>query len=88
MALPKELLEVLACPLCKSDVKLTGDNKLACVSSECGLKYPIKDDIPVMLIEEADRSCPKCGRQREFSNSVLSCSSCGTSLEFKRLTPK
>jgi len=47
----KELLEILACPACKGDVKLE-DNKIVCV--KCGLKYPIKDGIPIMLIEEAE----------------------------------
>jgi hypothetical protein len=52
MALDPVLLEILACPECKADVKLTADEKgLKCV--QCHRVYPIKDDIPVMLIEEA-----------------------------------
>ncbi|MFC2169235.1 Trm112 family protein [Acidobacteriota bacterium] len=52
MALDPQLLEILACPLCKVDVKLTADGKgLKCV--QCHRVYPIKDNIPVMLIEEA-----------------------------------
>jgi len=52
MAIDPQLLEILACPLCKEDVKLTSDEKgLKCV--KCHRVYPIKDDIPVMLIEEA-----------------------------------
>lgn len=52
MALDPRLLEILACPLCKTDVKLTADgNGLKCV--QCHRVYPIKDDIPVMIIEEA-----------------------------------
>lgn len=47
----KELLEILACPACKSDVKLEGD-RIVCV--KCGRRYPIKDDIPIMLIDEAE----------------------------------
>lgn len=47
----KELLEILACPLCKTEVKMD-DNKLVC--TKCGRRYPIKDDIPVMLIDEAE----------------------------------
>jgi D,D-heptose 1,7-bisphosphate phosphatase len=52
MALKKELLEILACPKCKGTIVLTkkGDG-LICKS--CKLVYPIKDDIPVMLIDEA-----------------------------------
>lgn len=52
MAIDAQLLEILACPLCKEDVKLTADEKgLKCV--KCHRVYPIKDDIPVMLIDEA-----------------------------------
>ncbi|MDO8092395.1 MAG: Trm112 family protein [Candidatus Brocadiales bacterium] len=47
----KELLEILACPLCKTDVKLEND-KIVCTS--CGRRYPIRDDIPIMLIDEAE----------------------------------
>jgi hypothetical protein len=52
MAIDPQLLEILACPVCKEDVKLTADDKgLKCV--KCHRVYPIKDDIPVMLIDEA-----------------------------------
>ena len=49
--LDKELLDILACPVCKTDVELKED-KLVCV--KCGRKYPIQDGIPVMLEEEAE----------------------------------
>jgi hypothetical protein len=52
MAVPQELLDILVCPLCKAPVKLTGDNQgLKC--GQCRRVYPIKDDIPVMLVDEA-----------------------------------
>ena len=52
MAISKELLDILACPKCKGDIFLTGEGDgLICKS--CRLMYPIKDDIPVMLIDEA-----------------------------------
>ena len=52
MPVPKELLEILACPLCRVEVKPTEDaGGLECV--KCGRIYPIKDDIPIMLVEEA-----------------------------------
>lgn len=52
MVLDPHLLAILACPLCKTDVKLTADEKgLKCV--KCHRVYAIKNDIPVMLIEEA-----------------------------------
>lgn len=47
----KSLLEILACPACKTEVKLEGD-RLVCV--QCGRRYPIRDGIPVMLIDEAE----------------------------------
>jgi uncharacterized protein YbaR (Trm112 family) len=52
MPISKELLEILACPKCKGDIflNLTGDG-LICKA--CRLLYPIKEDIPVMLIDEA-----------------------------------
>lgn len=52
MALEKELLDLLACPKCKGDLTLTGaEDGLVCPS--CRLQYEIKDEIPVMLIDEA-----------------------------------
>ena len=47
-----ELLEILACPNCKTPVKLV-KNGTALKCSTCHRVYPIKDDIPVMLIDEA-----------------------------------
>jgi uncharacterized protein YbaR (Trm112 family) len=54
MAISKELLEILACPQCKGDVRLT-DAEDGLVCGACKLLYPIKDDIPIMLIDEAQR---------------------------------
>ena len=52
MGLSKELLDILACPKCKGDVQLTQrEDGLVC--QRCKLLYPIKDDIPVMLVDEA-----------------------------------
>ena len=52
MGISQELLDILACPACKAEVKLTPDGKaLKCVT--CHRVYPIRDDIPVMLIDEA-----------------------------------
>lgn len=52
MAVKKELLDILCCPKCKGDIVLNeaGDG-LIC--GKCGLVYPIRDDIPIMLIDEA-----------------------------------
>jgi uncharacterized protein YbaR (Trm112 family) len=52
MAVSKELLEILVCPLCKTPVKLTGDAQgLKC--GTCRRVYPIRGDIPIMLVDEA-----------------------------------
>lgn len=47
----KELLDILACPACKADVK-EEEGKIVCTG--CGRRYPIRDGIPVMLINEAE----------------------------------
>ena len=46
-----KLLDILACPVCKTPVHLKGDDRLVC--GQCGRAYPIKDGIPVMLVDEA-----------------------------------
>jgi len=53
MAIDKELLDILACPKCKGNVRLT-ENRDGLICDACKLKYPIKDDIPVMLTDEAE----------------------------------
>lgn len=53
MTISKDLLEILACPKCKGDLVMT-DTEDGLVCEACKLKYPIKDDIPVMLIDEAE----------------------------------
>ena len=46
--IPKELFDILACPLCRADLEYTKDRKgLAC--SGCGEKYPINEGIPVLM---------------------------------------
>ena len=55
MTLDQELLDILACPKCKGDLEYKEEEQvLEC--PECRLRYPIKDDIPIMLIDEAE-SC-------------------------------
>ena len=52
MAVSKELLDILVCPQCKTPVRVTADEKgLKCAT--CHRVYPIRDDIPVMLLDEA-----------------------------------
>lgn len=52
MALSKDLLDILACPRCKGDVRLN-EEQTGLVCEQCRLVYEIRDDIPIMLIEEA-----------------------------------
>lgn len=52
------LLEILACPACRTDVRLEGE-RLVCV--QCGRRYPVRDGIPVMLVEEAEPGKPAKG---------------------------
>ena len=52
MGIDKELLEILVCPKCKGDLELS-ENEDGLVCKSCALKYPIKGDIPIMLIDEA-----------------------------------
>ena len=53
----KELLEILACPACKAGVKLEG-GKIVCAG--CGRRYPIRDGIPIMLVDEAEAPGASC----------------------------
>jgi uncharacterized protein len=54
MAISPELLEILRCPQCRSKVHINPEaTRLKCENPECSLVYPIRDEIPVMLVEEA-----------------------------------
>ena len=60
MALNSELLEILACPQCKGEIRLNPtEDGLIC--DRCQLLYEIKDDIPIMLVDQAKsiKSDPK-----------------------------
>jgi hypothetical protein len=54
-----DLLEILRCPVCVQEkeglLKLEKDCWLVCQEPDCGRKYPVRDDIPIMLVEEGDR---------------------------------
>ena len=52
MGIQKDLLQILACPKCKGDIKLN-DKEDGLVCDTCRLLYQIRDGIPVMLIDEA-----------------------------------
>jgi len=52
--LDDELLKILACPACKGELKYDSKNgTLEC--DRCRLRYPVKDDVPIMLIDEAEK---------------------------------
>ena len=52
--LNEKLLEILACPKCKGDLEYkVEENRLIC--NNCRLRYKIEDDIPIMLIDEAEK---------------------------------
>lgn len=54
MDLSPEFLEVVACPACHSKFAVDYDHQeLVCTSSKCGLAYPVRDQIPVLLIDQA-----------------------------------
>jgi len=52
MAVSQELLDILACPKCKGDIYLNNTND-GLICDRCKLIYEIRDDIPIMLIDEA-----------------------------------
>lgn len=55
-----ELLNILRCPQCKSELRIDeAETRLKCQNLECSLVYPIRDEIPVMLVEEATREMEK-----------------------------
>ena len=63
MSIDPALLEIFACPQCHaplreepaSDADTDADGELVCTSADCGLAYPIRDGIPVLLVDEARR---------------------------------
>ncbi len=52
MALDKELIEILACPQCKDNLTAT-EKEDGLICSSCRLIYPVKEDIPILLVDEA-----------------------------------
>ena len=52
MVIPKYAMDILVCPICKTRLELLGDESgLKCLS--CRRVYPVRDDIPIMMPEEA-----------------------------------
>ena len=52
MTISKDLLDILACPKCKGDIYLS-EKEDSLICDKCRLSYEIRDDIPIMLVEEA-----------------------------------
>ncbi len=62
MNLDASLLEILVCPSCRAEVRADEEaSELVCRG--CGLAYPVRDDIPVMLVEEARKPGPATRRE-------------------------
>lgn len=54
MHLDPALLEIIVCPACHAELRADdAASELVCTGAECGLRYPVRDDIPVLLIDEA-----------------------------------
>ncbi|MFC5909382.1 Trm112 family protein [Streptacidiphilus monticola] len=61
MSIDPALLEIFACPQCHAPLREQpaedsgADSELVCTSADCGLAYPVRDGIPVLLVDEARR---------------------------------
>ena len=55
MAVDEKLLEILACPNCHGEVSYREQDQIIECTGECRYRYPVRDDIPVMLIDEAEK---------------------------------
>jgi uncharacterized protein YbaR (Trm112 family) len=51
MPLSQQLLNVLVCPKCKGELQVSAEEQLLC--AHCKLAYPVRDGVPIMLIDEA-----------------------------------
>ena len=51
--LKKELLDILACPKCKGDLEYLVEPREVLICRACRLEYEVRDDIPIMLVDEA-----------------------------------
>ena len=68
MQLDPTLLDILACPQCHATLRADdAASELVCTSPTCGLAYPVRDDIPVMLIDEA--RAPESGPSQDVPSS-------------------
>jgi uncharacterized protein YbaR (Trm112 family) len=63
MAVDAALVELLVCPDCHGAVEYK-DRRHLIICTQCGLHYPVRDDIPVMLVDEATRPAPRGSARR------------------------
>lgn len=55
MTLDERLLEILACPNCRGEIEYRENESVLVCRGECGYRYPIRDGIPVLLVDEAEK---------------------------------
>lgn len=55
MALDQKLLDILVCPNCRGEVEYLAAESIIVCRGRCKYRYPVRDDIPVMLIDEAEK---------------------------------
>jgi uncharacterized protein YbaR (Trm112 family) len=60
MAVAKDLIDLLVCPNCHGAIEYKERRNLI-ICTQCGLHYPVRDNIPVMLVEEATRPAARPG---------------------------
>src|SRR5262249_4201383 len=73
MAVDKELLDILICPNCRGEVEYRPDEEVIVCVGQCGLRYPVRDDIPVMLIDEAEKPAGRSARPDGTSTTPPRC---------------
>ncbi|MDQ3987031.1 MAG: Trm112 family protein [Actinomycetota bacterium] len=55
MTVDEELLDILVCPNCHGQIEYLESDEVIVCKGECGYRYPVRDGIPVMLIDEAEK---------------------------------
>jgi len=82
----KELLHLLACPWCLGALQLSTEGKTERLDCQrCGARYRVEDDIPNMLVSEAEIPCPLCHEIMENrQGSTAVCRRCGRRFDLTR----
>ncbi len=67
----------IVCPVCLSELNYN-DKVLICANTDCMVEYYIIDNIPNLIVEEANTRCPRCNNKREWNNieKFLYCRNC------------